>query len=54
MVMWYGVWFSSRIYPLIPFSLGGGKPLTVVFIEGEKILQEKSRRATIREALNPV
>jgi hypothetical protein len=32
----YAVWFSVRIYPLIPFSLGGGRPLTVVFFEGEK------------------
>jgi hypothetical protein len=32
----YSVWFSVRIYPLIPFSLGGGRPLTIVFIEGEK------------------
>jgi hypothetical protein len=30
------VWFAVRIYPLIPSSLGGGRPLTVVFVEGEK------------------
>jgi hypothetical protein len=43
-VMWYAVWFSSRIYPLIPFSLGGGKQLTVVFIEGEKILPNEIQK----------
>ena len=36
----YVVWFSVRVYPLIPFSLGGGKPLTVVFIAGEKRLPD--------------
>lgn len=25
-------WFSRRVYPLIPFSLGGGRPLTVIFV----------------------
>jgi hypothetical protein len=37
-VLVYVVWFAVRIYPLIPFSLGGGRPLTVAFIEGEKKL----------------
>jgi hypothetical protein len=32
----YVVWFSVRIYPLIPSSLGGGRPLTVAFMESEK------------------
>jgi hypothetical protein len=34
----YVIWFAVRIYPLIPFSLGGGRPLTVAFIAGEKRL----------------
>ena len=25
-----------KIYPFIPYSLGGGKPLTVVFLLGDK------------------
>jgi hypothetical protein len=37
----YVLWFSVRIYPLIPFSLGGGRPLTVVFIPGEKELPQE-------------
>jgi hypothetical protein len=32
----YVLWFSVRVYPLIPFSLGGGGPLAIVFMEGEK------------------
>lgn len=32
----YILWFSVRVYPLIPFSLGGGNPLTVAFMESEK------------------
>jgi hypothetical protein len=43
----YVVWFAVRIYPLIPFSLGGGKPLTVAFIEGEKALPEGLRSSAI-------
>jgi hypothetical protein len=39
-VLGYVLWFSVRIYPLIPFSLGGGRPLTIVFLEGEKKLPE--------------
>src|ERR1700692_1856163 len=39
-VVAYVLWFSARIYPLIPFSLGGGKPLTVAFIAGEKKLPD--------------
>ena len=35
-VLAYVVWFAIRIYPLIPSSLGGGKPLTVAFIESDK------------------
>ena len=35
------VWFSVRIYSLIPFSLGGGGPLTVVFIEVEKKMPDE-------------
>ena len=44
-VISYAVWFSVRIYPLIPFSLGGGRPLTVVFIEGEKKMPDEIERA---------
>ena len=32
----YVLLFAVRVYPLIPYSLGGGKPLTVVFLMGEK------------------
>ena len=32
----YVIFFAIRIYPLIPYSLGGGKPVTVVFLLGEK------------------
>lgn len=32
----YVFFFAIRVYPLIPYSLGGGKPLTVVFLLGEK------------------
>lgn len=37
------LWFGARIYPLIPFSLGGGRPLTVAFIAGEKKLPDVIR-----------
>jgi hypothetical protein len=43
-VVSYAVWFSVRIYPLIPFSMGGGRPLTVVFIEGEKRMPDEIQR----------
>jgi hypothetical protein len=36
LMLCYAAWFSVHVYPLIPFSLGGGKPLNVVFFEGEK------------------
>ena len=39
-VLAYVVWFAVRIYPLLPYSLGGGKPLPIVFIEGEKPLPD--------------
>jgi hypothetical protein len=45
-VMSYAVWFSVRIYPLIPFSLGGGRPLTVAFIEGEKRMPDEIVRTS--------
>jgi len=41
----YSLWFGSRIYPLIPFSLGGGRPLTVVFFEGEKQMPDEIQKA---------
>jgi hypothetical protein len=40
LVLGYVFWFSARIYPLIPFSLGGGRPLKVAFIVGEKKLPD--------------
>ena len=44
-VMAYSVWFSVRIYPLIPFSLGGGRPLTVAFFEGgEKRMPDEIKK----------
>jgi hypothetical protein len=43
-VISYAVWFSGRIYPLIPLSLGGGRPLTVVFIEGEKKMPDEIQK----------
>jgi hypothetical protein len=39
-VLAYTLWFSVRVYPLIPYSLGGGRPLTVAFIEGDKNLPD--------------
>jgi hypothetical protein len=51
LVLAYAVWFSVRIYPLIPFSLGGGKPLTISFFEGDKKMPdeiEKSDRSAKR------
>ena len=44
-VLCYALWFSVRLYPLIPFSLGGGKPLTVVFFEGEKRMPDEIQKA---------
>jgi hypothetical protein len=32
----YVSFFAVRIYPLVPYSLGGGKPLTVVFLMGDR------------------
>jgi hypothetical protein len=43
-VLGFAVWFSVRIYPLIPSSLGGGRPLTVVFFEGEKKMPDEIQR----------
>jgi len=34
----YVVWFSLHIYPIIPYSFGGGRPLMVQFIESDKPL----------------
>jgi len=44
LVLAFAVWFSVRIYPLIPSSLGGGKPLNVIFFEGGKKLPDEIRR----------
>jgi hypothetical protein len=44
LVLGYAVWFSVRIYPLIPFSLGGGEPLTVAFFEGEKKMPDEIQK----------
>lgn len=45
LVIAYGLWFAVHIYPTIPFSLGGGKPLTVAFFEGEKRMPDEIKRA---------
>jgi hypothetical protein len=41
-LLWYVFYFARNWYPLIPYSLGGGKPLSVVFLlkteEGHKEL----------------
>lgn len=37
-IVLYALYFAVRIYPLIPSSLGGGNPRSVVFISGEKQL----------------
>ncbi len=44
-VLCYAVWFSVRIYPKVPFSLGGGNPLTVAFLEGEKRMPDEIQKA---------
>ena len=44
-VVSYAVWFAARIYPLIPYSFGGGRPLAIVFIEGEKKMPDEIKRA---------
>ncbi len=44
LLMVFAVWFSVRIYPLIPTSLGGGRPLTVVFFEGDKKMPDEIQR----------
>jgi hypothetical protein len=44
LVLCYGLWFSVRIYPLIPFSMGGGKPVTVAFLEGEKKMPDEIQK----------
>ena len=36
----YVVWFSSHIYPTIPYSFGGGRPLAVQFVESDKPMPE--------------
>jgi len=41
----YAVWFSVRLYPLIPFSMGGGRPLSVSFIEGDKNMPDEIQRS---------
>jgi hypothetical protein len=44
-VFCYALWFSVHIYTLIPFSMGGGKPLTVAFFEGEKKMPDEIQKA---------
>jgi hypothetical protein len=46
LVLGYAIWFAVRIYPLIPFSLGGGKPLMISFFEGEKRMPEEVQKPT--------
>lgn len=36
----YVFWFATDLYRLIPFSVGGGRPVTVVFTAGEKDLPD--------------
>jgi hypothetical protein len=36
----YVLWFSVRIYPWLPSSLGGGEPLTVAFFPRDKNLPD--------------
>ncbi len=43
-VLFYGLWFSKRIYPLIPSSVGGGRPLNVAFIEGDKNFPDEIKK----------
>lgn len=40
----YAFFFAIRVYPVIPYSLGGGKPLTVVFLLGDKRVPGVSAR----------
>jgi hypothetical protein len=35
-ILVYSLNFGSRVYPLIPYTLGGGKPRTIVFIPGDR------------------
>jgi hypothetical protein len=44
LVLLFAVWFAGRIYPQIPASLGGGRPLTVIFFEGEKKMPDEIQR----------
>jgi len=44
-VLCYVLWFSVNIYPNIPFSMGGGKPLTVVFFRGDKPMPDEIQKA---------
>jgi len=47
------IWlFAVNIYPAIPYAWGGGKPLEVIFLEGEKplpdgIIRENNTRHSI-------
>ncbi len=34
-ILLYASNFATMVYPLIPYSLGGGKPRTIVFIPGK-------------------
>jgi hypothetical protein len=43
-VLGYTIWFAARIYPLIPSSLGGGRPLTISFVEGEKKMPDEIKK----------
>lgn len=36
----YILYFAGAVYPGIPFSLGGGRPLSVMFLSGEKSLPD--------------
>jgi hypothetical protein len=43
-VLTYALWFSGRIYPLIPSSWGGGRPLTIAFIEGDRKMPDEIQK----------
>lgn len=45
LVVQYTIWFSGQVYPSIPFAAGGGRPLTVVLMEGEKKFPEGIKEA---------
>jgi hypothetical protein len=47
LVLSYVLWFGVRIYPMIPFAWGGGRPLRIAFIAGEKRLPDVIKAESI-------